>query len=80
MANKCSEHQARRTHAHTHTLVTPDLFEDVVVVIVVVVVVIVGSESPNDIRESVLGGAKQFSEVVLPCSKRVAGGFCKTEW
>jgi len=63
--------------------VTPNLFEDVVVVIVVVVVVVVvvvGSESPNDIRESVLGGTKQFSEVVLPCSKRVAGGFCKTEW
>jgi len=60
--------------------VTPDLFEDVVVVVVVVVVVIVGSESPNDIRESVLGGVKQFSEVVLPRSKRVAGRFCKTEW
>jgi len=57
--------------------VTPDLFENVVVVVVIVIGAVVGSESPNDIRESVLGGAKQFSEVVLPCSKRVAGGFCK---
>jgi len=78
--NKCSEHEARHTHAHTHTLVTPDLFKNVVVVVVVVVIIVVGSESPNDIRESILGGAKQFSEVMLPCSKRVTSCFCKTRW
>jgi len=60
--------------------VTPNLIKNVVVVVVVVVVIVVGSESPDHIRESVLGSAKEFGEVMLPNNKRVVGSLCKTWW